>query len=258
MKGKLICIFSLVLLWLVFLSTAGNETGATPAIKYSFGKLPLTFIENKGQVDKQARFYLKNSGQTVWLTREGIVFDFMRQKIPTKDAKNTKTLETMENTDGTENTRKTKTTIGAKITKYLETTENTENIETTKDAKVTKKIKATENTEIPEATESSENTGNLSSGMHSMGNHHGERSGASLYKEQNNCQIPNAKSVRVENVQSSQITLYQEGLGVCLSSFTGIKTISSILLPQPLFLICIQCSLWLKTHPRPLFLEGRH
>lgn len=46
----------------------------------AFGRLPLAFIENQGQVDAQARFYLRTGGQTLWLTHEGIVFDLLRVK----------------------------------------------------------------------------------------------------------------------------------------------------------------------------------
>ena len=39
------------------------------------GKIPLYFIPNKGQVDETARFYAKTSRYTLWLTKEGLVFD---------------------------------------------------------------------------------------------------------------------------------------------------------------------------------------
>ncbi len=44
------------------------------------GRLPLAFIENQGQVDPQAKFYLRTGGQTLWLTQQGIVFDLLRTK----------------------------------------------------------------------------------------------------------------------------------------------------------------------------------
>jgi len=46
----------------------------------TFGRLPLAFIENQGQVDDQAKFYLRTGEQTLWFTREGIVFDLLRAK----------------------------------------------------------------------------------------------------------------------------------------------------------------------------------
>jgi hypothetical protein len=44
-----------------------------------FGKIPLYFIHNKGQVNKKAAFYAKTSRYTLWLTKEGLVFDRFRK-----------------------------------------------------------------------------------------------------------------------------------------------------------------------------------
>ncbi|MCP5104850.1 MAG: hypothetical protein GY950_15800 [bacterium] len=41
----------------------------------NFGKIPLYFIFNKGQVNGKAKFYAKASRYTLWLTKEGLVFD---------------------------------------------------------------------------------------------------------------------------------------------------------------------------------------
>src|SRR5438874_930945 len=38
------------------------------------------FIENKGQVDERAQFYLQSINGTVWLTREGVLFDVLRDR----------------------------------------------------------------------------------------------------------------------------------------------------------------------------------
>jgi len=43
----------------------------------AYGKLPLLFIENQGQVDEAVRYYVKASGQTVYFTEENIVFDLV-------------------------------------------------------------------------------------------------------------------------------------------------------------------------------------
>ena len=43
----------------------------------AYGKLPLPFIENQGQVDEAVRYYVKGSGQTVYFTEENIVFDLI-------------------------------------------------------------------------------------------------------------------------------------------------------------------------------------
>ncbi len=55
----------------------------------NFGKIPLYFIPNGGQVDKKAFFYAKASKYTLWLTKEGLVFD---STIRTKN-KNTKSMK---------------------------------------------------------------------------------------------------------------------------------------------------------------------
>jgi hypothetical protein len=44
------------------------------------GRLPLAFIENQGQVDERAKFYVRSGNQTVWLTSEGLRFDLLRAK----------------------------------------------------------------------------------------------------------------------------------------------------------------------------------
>ena len=45
----------------------------------NFGKFPLYFIFNKGQVSEKAKFYAKASRYTLWLTKEGLVFDSTRK-----------------------------------------------------------------------------------------------------------------------------------------------------------------------------------
>jgi hypothetical protein len=40
-----------------------------------FGKIPLYFTANMGQVNYKAVFYTKTSGYTLWLTKEGMFFD---------------------------------------------------------------------------------------------------------------------------------------------------------------------------------------
>jgi len=44
------------------------------------GRLPMTFIENRGQAAEPVMFSLRSGSQTLWLTREGITFDFLRAK----------------------------------------------------------------------------------------------------------------------------------------------------------------------------------
>ena len=44
-----------------------------------YGKIPLYFIPNEGQVHEKALFYSKTSKYTLWVTKEGLVFDSMRR-----------------------------------------------------------------------------------------------------------------------------------------------------------------------------------
>jgi hypothetical protein len=47
----------------------------------AYGKLPLLFIENQGQVDEAVRYYIKASGQAVYFTEENIIFDLVRSDL---------------------------------------------------------------------------------------------------------------------------------------------------------------------------------
>ncbi len=106
MKHSLILILG-VSLWLVLMPlTAGHEAGlsketapvrALEPIKGpgsiaaqplglgcqpNFGKVPLYFIPNRGQVNENARFYAKTSRYTLWMTKQGLVFDRIRSTQP--------------------------------------------------------------------------------------------------------------------------------------------------------------------------------
>jgi len=57
----------------------------------AYGKLPLLFIENQGQLNAEVKYYVKAAGQTIYFTDGGIVFDLVRyeetQDIPSADSK---------------------------------------------------------------------------------------------------------------------------------------------------------------------------
>ncbi|MGB6872760.1 MAG: hypothetical protein WBE46_01225 [Dehalococcoidia bacterium] len=55
------------------------------SILEAYGKLPLLFIENRGQVDEAVRYYVKASGQTVYFTEENIVFDLICSDLAEAD-----------------------------------------------------------------------------------------------------------------------------------------------------------------------------
>jgi len=65
----------------------GHSRFNTPKISSDYGKIPLYFIRNEGQVSEKALFYAKASRYTLWITKEGLVFDSTR-KIEEKGRKN--------------------------------------------------------------------------------------------------------------------------------------------------------------------------
>src|SRR5262245_7073030 len=54
------------------LSSADKQTRARVAD--SFGKLPLYFVENRGQIDKRVSYYVQGSDKTVYFTDQGLTF----------------------------------------------------------------------------------------------------------------------------------------------------------------------------------------
>ncbi len=52
-----------------------SKPGKTPKVDVNYGKIPIYFIPNEGQVDKRSAFYAKASRYTLWITKEGLIFD---------------------------------------------------------------------------------------------------------------------------------------------------------------------------------------
>jgi hypothetical protein len=69
-----------------------GETFSSESLKanISFGKIPLYFIPNMGQVHEKVTFYARTSRYTLWMTKDGLVFDSM---------KNTGAIEVKKYTD---------------------------------------------------------------------------------------------------------------------------------------------------------------
>jgi hypothetical protein len=61
---------------------ARPKPGLSPRAPGASGPAPLAFIANAGQADGRALFYARTSGYTLWLTREGLVFDRVEQGAP--------------------------------------------------------------------------------------------------------------------------------------------------------------------------------
>ena len=54
----------------------------------AFGKLPLHFVANQGQLDPSVVYYAKSEGATVYCTEEGLVFSFAEGSISLKFSEN--------------------------------------------------------------------------------------------------------------------------------------------------------------------------
>jgi len=55
-------------------ATAELQRPETARIQEAYGKLPLYFIENKGQVDSRVAFYVQGADTMLYFTREGVTF----------------------------------------------------------------------------------------------------------------------------------------------------------------------------------------
>ncbi|MCX8125493.1 MAG: hypothetical protein N3F66_15205, partial [Spirochaetes bacterium] len=75
-------IMSLVLPFIVFSFVWAKEEQTEKAkIVEAYGKLPLYFIENKGQIDERVKYYEKGANHSIYFTSEGIYITlFKREK----------------------------------------------------------------------------------------------------------------------------------------------------------------------------------
>jgi len=73
--------------------TAITEAQRAGIIK-SYGKLPLYFIENKGQADKSVRFFEQGSGHTMFFARDGVVLALTKNAGKADKATHDKKLTT--------------------------------------------------------------------------------------------------------------------------------------------------------------------
>jgi len=83
LRQSVLTAISLFLFSVLFFAVSGAAKPGNAEkedILETYGKLPLYFIENKGQLDPKVRFYVKTSGQTLYFTDEGIVFDLLRRE----------------------------------------------------------------------------------------------------------------------------------------------------------------------------------
>ena len=55
-----------------------SEKTSNTKVLTPYGKLPMCFIKNQGQINTQVLFYTKSGNQSIYFTKEKIVFDFLR------------------------------------------------------------------------------------------------------------------------------------------------------------------------------------
>ena len=87
---KLFTVSLIVFLLMIFLSTLSisaplpeePDTATKLKVIDSFGKLPLSFTENRGQINNLVSHYLKGRGGTIYFTKESIVYKLLSEKVP--------------------------------------------------------------------------------------------------------------------------------------------------------------------------------
>ncbi len=59
-------------------SADSTDEAVRTGVLEAYGKLPVLFIRNDGQLDDRVEYYVRAAGQTLYFTEEGIVFDLTR------------------------------------------------------------------------------------------------------------------------------------------------------------------------------------
>jgi len=82
---KRLIIYLFIIVWSMLFFSASTAKVQGPGVLSSqlgmmgkqagFGNIPLYFIPNRGQVHEKAKFYAKTPRYTLWMTKEGLVFD---------------------------------------------------------------------------------------------------------------------------------------------------------------------------------------
>ena len=57
-----------------------NDPAQKLTVAANYGRLPLYFIENRGQVDKRVQYYVRGGGQTTFFTKDEVVLALCRQE----------------------------------------------------------------------------------------------------------------------------------------------------------------------------------
>ena len=83
MKPEKILMTVFIILALASITWAGkgrSEESSKNQIMESYGKLPIYFIQNNGQVDESVKFYEKGGGHSIFFTEDGIYFSFFSKE----------------------------------------------------------------------------------------------------------------------------------------------------------------------------------
>lgn len=89
MKKVLVCSSLIGIMGLAVSTYAVNEppkSEVDPALKarvaQSYGKLPISFVENKGQMDSTVRYYVSGASGTMFFTKDAMVMEFVKREKP--------------------------------------------------------------------------------------------------------------------------------------------------------------------------------
>ena len=70
---RMFLVLFFILVFVVFFATKGKGINEL--------SVPLYFVPNNGQVDNRVLFYAKAAGYTLWVTKEGLVFDCKKRQV---------------------------------------------------------------------------------------------------------------------------------------------------------------------------------
>lgn len=89
MKKYFVCLAVISIMSLTKNSYAVDEPPKTepdPALKarvaQSYGKLPISFVENKGQMDSTVHYYVAGPAGTMFFTKDAVVMEFVKREKP--------------------------------------------------------------------------------------------------------------------------------------------------------------------------------
>ncbi|MDI6784273.1 MAG: hypothetical protein QME64_09305 [bacterium] len=86
-KSLIVCgLFSFVSFSGLYAQQEGMKSEPDPALKarvaQSYGKLPISFVENHGQMDTTVRFYVSGASGTMYFTKDAVVMEFVKREKP--------------------------------------------------------------------------------------------------------------------------------------------------------------------------------